>query len=156
MRSAEEELIGILKEFRVNPVSSLPCEKIKNLLCLLQREFYHIPLTREEEGVGLSAGVALAGARPAMFVQSSGVGNMINAILSLTAFYGLPLPIFVSQRGIYKETIAAQVPMGQRLPGILRETGIPYSIISRRNDFQIIRSHLLNVFEQYRIHVFLL
>ncbi|MFN3481212.1 MAG: sulfopyruvate decarboxylase subunit beta, partial [Thermodesulfovibrionales bacterium] len=25
-----------------------------------------------------------------------------------------------------------------------------------RNDFQIIRSHLLNVFEQYRIHVFLL
>lgn len=152
----EEELIGILKEQRIDVVSSLPCEKIKNLLCLLSKEFFHIPLTREEEGVGISAGMALAGKRPAMFVQSSGMGNMLNALLSLTSFYALPLPIFVSQRGIYKEAIAAQVPMGQRLPGILREAGIPYSIISSRNDFQIIRSHLFNIFEQNRIHVFLL
>lgn len=156
MRSAEEELIEILKEFRVAVVSSLPCEKIKNLLCLLYREYFHVPLTREEEGVGLSAGVALADGRPAMFVQSSGMGNMINALLSLTSFYKLPLPIFVSHRGMYSETIAAQVPMGQRLPGILREAGIPYSTINSRNDFSLIRRHLSEVFEQGRIHVFLL
>lgn len=156
MLHPEEELIGILKEQKIDVVSSLPCEKIKNLLCLLNKEFFHIPLTREEEGVGISAGVALAGKRPAMFIQSSGMGNMLNALLSLTSFYALPLPIFVSQRGIYKEAIAAQVPMGQRLPGILREAGIPYSIINSRDDFQIIKSHLFNIFEKNRMHVFLL
>lgn len=156
MPYAEEELIAILKDFRIDVVSSLPCEKIKNLLCLLYKEFYHIPLTREEEGVGISAGVALSGKRPAMFVQSSGMGNMLNALLSLTDFYAFPLPIFVSQRGIYNEAIAAQVPMGQRLPGILREAGIPYSIISSREDFPLIRRHLSDVFDYSKIHVFLL
>lgn len=156
MLHPEEELIGILKEQKIDIVSSLPCEKIKNLLCLLNKEFFHIPLTREEEGVGISAGVALAGRRPAMFVQSSGMGNMINALLSLTVFYGLPLPIFVSQRGIYREAIAAQVPMGQRLPGILREAGIPYSIINSRNDFHLIRRYLPEAYEHGRIHVFLI
>lgn len=156
MRLAEEELISILKDQNINIVLSLPCEKIKNLLCLLYREFFHIPLTREEEGVGISAGIALAGKRPAMFVQSSGVGNMLNALLSLTSFYGLPLPIFVSQRGIYKEAIQAQVPMGQRLPGILRESGIAYSIINSRDDFLLIKKHLSEVFNYGKIHVFLI
>ncbi|MFN3395950.1 MAG: sulfopyruvate decarboxylase subunit beta [Thermodesulfovibrionales bacterium] len=156
MRSAEEELIGILKEFRISVVSSLPCEKIKNLLSLLYKEFLHLPLTREEEGVGLSAGVALADGRPAMFVQSSGMGNMLNALLSLTSFYALPLPIFVSQRGIYKEAIAAQIPMGQRLPGILREAGISYSIINSRSDFHKIEKHLSEVFDYGKLHIFLL
>lgn len=156
MRNAEKELIGILKDYNIDVISSLPCEKIRSLLSLIYREFFHIPLTREEEGVGISAGIALAGKRPAMFVQSSGMGNMLNAILSLTAFYGLPLPIFVSQRGIYKEAIAAQVPMGQRLPGILRESGISYSIINSKENFLLIRKHLSELFEHGRVHAFLL
>jgi sulfopyruvate decarboxylase subunit beta len=125
VQSPEDRLIGILKDNGVDFISSLPCEKIKVLLHKITKDFFHIPLTREEEGVGISGGIALAGKRPAMFVQSSGIGNMINALLSLTGFYKLPLAIFVSQRGIYKEKIAAQRPMGQRLPKILSGAGIP-------------------------------
>ncbi|PJA83269.1 MAG: hypothetical protein CO147_02110, partial [Nitrospirae bacterium CG_4_9_14_3_um_filter_44_28] len=110
MPNPEEELIGILKNSGVDFTSSLPCEKIKTLLEMIEDSFFHVPLTREEEGVGISAGAALAGKMPAVFVQSSGIGNMINALLSLTGFYELPLAIFISQRGIYNEKIAAQVP----------------------------------------------
>jgi sulfopyruvate decarboxylase alpha subunit len=116
VQAPESGLINILKKNKVNFISTLPCEKIKGLLHRITGEFFHVPLTREEEGVGISAGIALAGKRPAIFVQSSGVGNMINALLSLTGFYELPLAVFVSQRGIYKEKIAAQLPMGQHLP----------------------------------------
>lgn len=156
MQYPEEELIGILKKSGVDFTSSLPCEKIKYLLEMVGREFFHVPLTREEEGVGISAGAALSGKRPAMFVQSSGVGNMINALLSLTGFYKLPLAIFVSQRGVYKEKIEAQVPMGKRLPLILRGAGIAYSTISSRDDFRIIVKKLKDVYSKNRIHVFLL
>src|SRR5512134_1819735 len=134
MFSPEEELIAVLKKTEVDFTASLPCEKIKCLLEMVEREFLHVPLTREEEGVGICAGAALAGKRAAIFVQSSGIGNMLNALLSLTQFYELPLAIFISQRGIYKEKIAAQFPMGRRLPGILRGAGIPHSIISTRDD----------------------
>jgi len=150
------ELITILKKNKVDFVSTLPCEKIKRLLEIIPRHFVHIPLTREEEGAGISAGIALAGKRPAMFVQSSGIGNMINALLSLTGFYEFPLALFISQRGIYKEKIAAQLPMGQRLPGILKGAGVPYSLISTVDDFIMIEKNLSDVYRNGKMHAFLL
>lgn len=156
MRSPEEELIAILRKAKVDFTSSLPCEKIKGLLRRVDEEFFHLPLTREEEGVGISAGAALSGKRPAMFVQSSGVGNMINALLSLTGFYQLPLAIFVSWRGVYKERIEAQLPMGQRLPGVLKAAGIPFSPITTREDLEGIGKRVEAVYRKNSLHAFLL
>jgi len=156
MYSPEDRLIKILKANNVDFVASLPCDRIKFLLERVKKEFNHIPLTREEEGVGISAGIALAGKRPAMFVQSSGIGNMINALLSLTGFYELPLALFVSHRGIYKEGIAAQLPMGQRLPGILKGAGISYSTISTAEDIVVIEKKLPAVYKKNKMHAFLL
>lgn len=156
MQFPEERLIKILKDNRVDFISSLPCEKIKVLLHRITKDFFHIPLTREEEGIGISGGIALAGKRPAMFVQSSGIGNMINAMLSLTGFYELPLAVFVSQRGIYKERISAQLPMGQRLPKILSGAGISFSTISRAEDISIIEKKLPVVYKENALHAFLL
>jgi len=152
----EEELITILKKNGVDFTASLPCEKIKTLLEMVGRTFTHLPLTREEEGVGICAGAALAGRRPAMFVQSSGIGNMINALLSLTAFYELPLALFVSRRGIYKEKIEAQLPMGRRLPGIMTGAGIAHTEINSREDFSIVEQKLQHVYPKSSIHAFLL
>lgn len=156
MRGPEEELIAILKKAKVNFTSSLPCEKIKGLLRRVGEEFFHLPLTREEEGVGISAGAALSGKRPAMFVQSSGVGNMINALLSLTGFYQLPLAIFVSWRGVYKERIEAQLPMGKRLPGMLKAAGIPHSSVATRSDLEGIGKRVEAVYRKNTLHAFLL
>jgi sulfopyruvate decarboxylase beta subunit len=156
MHTPEEELISILKRAGTDFTASLPCEKIKTLLEMVAEQFFHVPLTREEEGVGIAAGASLAGKRPALFIQSSGIGNMLNALLSLTGFYELPLAIFVSQRGIYQEKIAAQFPMGQGLPKILKGAGIGHTIISSAQDFGTIPRKLKRVYEENRIHAFLL
>jgi sulfopyruvate decarboxylase subunit beta len=152
----EEELITVLQKNGVDFTASLPCEKIKTLLEMVGRSFPHLPLTREEEGVGISAGAALAGKRPALFVQSSGIGNMINALLSLTAFYELPLALFVSRRGIYKEKIQAQLPMGRRLPEILTGAGISWSEIITGDELMGVDRGLSGVYKENRIHAFLL
>ncbi|MDP2156959.1 MAG: sulfopyruvate decarboxylase subunit alpha, partial [Nitrospirota bacterium] len=156
MQNPEEELISILKTAGIDFTSSLPCEKIRVLLEMVAEQFFHVPLTREEEGVGISAGAALAGRRPAMFIQSSGIGNMINALLSLTGFYELPLAIFVSQRGIYQEKIAAQFPMGRGLPKILKGAGIRHTIIGSQEDLAAIPRKLKDVYRKNQIHAFLL
>ena len=156
MPHPEKDLIAILKKHSVDFTASLPCEKIKILLEMVGQQFSHLPLTREEEGVGICAGGALSGRRPAMFVQSSGIGNMINALLSLTQFYELPLAIFVSQRGVYKEKIEAQFPMGQRLPGILSGAGITYTEIKSSQDINTMDQELADVFGKNRIHAFLM
>ena len=136
--------------------ASLPCEKIKTLLEMVEYHFRHVPLTREEEGVGICAGAALSGKRPAMFIQSSGIGNMINALLSLTAFYELPLALFISRRGIYKEKIEAQLPMGQKLPGILSGAGIGWTEINESEDLTKVEQELPEVYSKNQIHAFLM
>jgi len=152
----EEELIAILKKHGIDFTASLPCEKIKTLLEMAARDFHHLPLTREEEGVGICAGAALAGKRPAMFVQSSGIGNMINALLSLTQFYELPLAIFVSRRGVYQEKIEAQFPMGQRLPGILSGAGIGWTEVNSYEDLKMVEQVLPGVLSKNHVHAFLM
>ncbi len=156
MRRPEEELIEILKKAGVDFTASLPCEKIKILLELIEESFFHAPLTREEEGVGICAGAALSGRKPAMFVQSSGIGNMINAMLSLTAFYELPLAIFVSLRGKYKEKIAAQIPMGKRLTRILSGAAVDHTVINSGDDFRLIEKKIGDVYGRNKMHVFIL
>jgi sulfopyruvate decarboxylase beta subunit len=156
MRNPEDELISIMKNAGVNLVSTLPCERVKNLLLKIHLEFEHIPLAREEAGVGISAGAALAGRRPAMIIQNSGIGNMINALLSLTSFYRLPLAIFLSHRGVYKEKIAAQVPMGKHVGSILKASGIGYTNVGKREELHKIITPLERVYRDNKIHAFLL
>jgi sulfopyruvate decarboxylase subunit beta len=126
----EDTIIGILKENGIDFVSSLPCDKARDLCFLLPDRFPHVALTREEDGVGVSAGAYLAGKRPAMVIQSSGLGNMLNALMSLTRTCDLPLPVIASWRGVYNETIPAQIPFNRAVPKILEAVGIPYAIIS--------------------------
>lgn len=156
MHRPEEALITALRASGADFTASLPCEKIKTLLELVGASFFHVPLTREEEGVGICAGAALAGKRPAMFIQSSGVGNMINALLSLTLFYQLPLALFVSRRGVHQEKIEAQVPMGSRLSGIVRAGGIGLSEINAPQDLGKIEKKLAAVYRKDGVHAFLL
>jgi hypothetical protein len=55
--------------------------------------------TREEEAVAIAAGLALAGRRPLVLMQQSGVGNALNAVLSLADAYQVRFPIVVCDRG---------------------------------------------------------
>ena len=156
MSRPEEALLGLLAVAGVDFTASVPCEKIKVLLELLGRSASHLALTREEEGVGIAAGVALAGRRPALFVQSSGVGNMLNALLSLTQFYELPLALFVSRRGVQREAVAAQVPMGARLPAILGGAGIPCTELATAADLAAVARELPGVYARGEVRAFLM
>src|SRR5512147_505326 len=129
----ENQIIDELKAQGIDLVSAIPCDRAKGLFFKLPEAFRHIGLTREEDGVGISAGAYLAGARPLIALQSSGLGNMMNAILSLTATFCLPLPILASWRGGANETIPAQIPFNRPLPRILTAAGIPCTILSNRN-----------------------
>ncbi len=123
----EEEVIKILKKHRVEYVYSVPCAKIKKLIILCAKNFQHTPLTREEEGVGLATGTFLSGShRSILLMQSGGIGNSINALLSLAVIHKIPLPMLISWRGVYKEKIIAQRAIGQHLTRIFEALDIPY------------------------------
>lgn len=81
--------------------------------------------TREEEAFGMAAGLYLGGARPTVMLQSSGLGNSLNALTSLLVPYQIPALVIISMRGDAGEWNAAQVPMGQAVRSICSAIGLP-------------------------------
>ncbi|MFA4849980.1 MAG: sulfopyruvate decarboxylase subunit alpha [Methanoregula sp.] len=149
----ENIVINILKEHGISHIASIPCDKAKDLCFMLPDHFDHTCLTREEDGIGVCAGLALAGQRPAMVIQSSGLGNSLNAIMSLTKTYDLPLPIIASWRGVQDEIIPAQVPFNTAIPKILDAIGIPYTVIQTSEEFGKIGDVIDDAFLHSRPHV---
>jgi sulfopyruvate decarboxylase beta subunit len=106
--------------------------------------------------VGICAGVYLGGGRPIMVIQSTGLGNMINALLSLNLTYGLPLPVLASWRGIYKESIEAQIQFGKRMPGILESAGLSTTIIESGDELDNIDPAIKDSFSNNHPHIILI
>ena len=83
--------------------------------------------TREEEAFGIAAGLYLGGAKPTVMLQSSGLGNSLNALTSLLVPYRIPALIVISMRGDAGEWNEAQVPMGRAVRAICDAIGIPHA-----------------------------
>jgi sulfopyruvate decarboxylase alpha subunit len=81
-------------------------------------------LTREEECVGYAAGQRIAGRRPVVLMQSSGLGNAINVLGSLVVPYRLGIPLLISMRGTLGEANPSQIPMGRAVVPMLTALGI--------------------------------
>lgn len=153
----EERVRTILSEEGIDLTVILPCDRTKELCSLLETYSQTITVMREEDAVGLCAGLCLAGKKPVVHIQSSGLGNMFNAMMSLTVLYHLPLPpILASWRGVYEEKIPAQVPFNIHIPGLLDVLGIPYTIISDISELEQIRDVIRDAYIHSRPHVALI
>ncbi len=106
-----------------------PLSHILRELAAAHREARTTLATREEEAFGIAAGLYLGGARPAVMLQSSGLGNSLNAIGSLLLPYEIPVLIIISMRGEEGEWNAAQRPMGLAVRPILDAFGLAHVVI---------------------------
>ena len=120
-----DQVYKTLKDAGVRQVGYVPDAGHKRLieLCLADRELRSVVLSTEEEGIGLAAGAWLGGVRATLLMQSSGVGNCINA-LGMTRECRFPLLMLITMRGQFGEFNPWQVPMGQATPGVLSAMGV--------------------------------
>src|ERR1043166_6312707 len=80
-------------------------------------------LSSEQEGIGIATGCWLGGQRAIVAMQSSGVGNCINA-LGLPLAYRAPCLMLITMRGQWGEFNPWQVPMGQATRPALEAMGV--------------------------------
>jgi sulfopyruvate decarboxylase alpha subunit len=108
----------------VTQVAYVPDAGHKRLidLCHAEPRMRAVPLTSEEEGVGLTAGAWLGGAKSVVLMQSSGVGNVVNA-LAMARECRFPLVMLVTMRGEDGETNPWQLPMGGAAAAVLETMG---------------------------------
>jgi sulfopyruvate decarboxylase alpha subunit len=110
-----DQVFAALQRAEIRQVGYVPDAGHARLieLCRADPQIRAVPLTSEEEGIGLAAGAWLGGERTVLLMQSSGVGNCIN-LLSLTKSCRFPLVILVTMRGEWAEFNPWQVLMGSK------------------------------------------
>ena len=110
-------------------VGYVPDNPLSHVMRVLREQYRDITTTlatREEEAFGIAAGLYVGGVRPTVMLQSSGLGNSINALTSLLIPFQIPALIVISMRGDEGEWNAAQVPMGRAVRPILESIGISH------------------------------
>ncbi len=100
MDSSEAVYQG-LKSAGINFIVSVPCVNLGKILEIIDEDedIIHVPVTREEEGLGVCAGAYFGGKKTAILMQNSGLGNCVNALGSLYQLYSLPIVMIMSHRG---------------------------------------------------------
>jgi sulfopyruvate decarboxylase alpha subunit len=92
-----------------------------------------IVLANEAEGMGVLAGAWLGGEKAAMLMQSSGVGNCVNA-LSLIQLCRFPFLALVTMRGEWGEFNPWQIAMGQGTAKLLEGAGCIVQRVDRAEE----------------------
>ena len=144
----DRQIAEALQASGVELVVSLPCAMLSGILDEVDGlTIRRIPVCREEEGIGIAAGAALAGKSAVLIMQNSGLGNCINALASLTCFYQLPLFLLMSHRGGRGEQISAQIPMGLAAPRLLDVVSIEHKPIKSRPDIKQLEFLIRHTYE---------
>ena len=114
--------------------TGVPCSMISSLIATLETHprLPYVPAVREDVAVGLAAGAWLAGRRPMVLMQNSGLGTSLNALVSLSLMYRLPALLLVTWRGHGGRDAPEHLLMGEISPGLLEMIRIPHRILSAK------------------------
>jgi len=93
----------------------------------------HVITANEGSAIALASGYHLSSGKTAMvYLQNSGLGNIVNPIMSLAAtnVYSIPMLLFVGWRGEPgKRDEPQHVAQGKATPGLLAACGIPFQVL---------------------------
>ncbi len=119
------DVLDAMTARRISAVCTIPDGGLTRLLNLVKVDntMRLVTLTTEEEGIGIVTGLWLGGTRAMVAMQSSGVGNCINAI-GYPSTLRAPLLMLVTMRGQWGEFNPWQVPMGQATRPVLESMGV--------------------------------
>jgi sulfopyruvate decarboxylase subunit alpha len=100
-KDAAALIVAGLKKAGINFVATLPDEKMLELIRAVEgdRDLRHIPLCREEEGIGICAGAYLAGKKTAIIMQNAGFLNSCNALTTTSLQFQIPILMLIYYAG---------------------------------------------------------
>ena len=96
-----QNILAGLKAAGIDLVSSVPDINMLQLINLLceDKDITHVPVGREEEGIGVCTGAHLGGKRPAMLMQNGGLLNSCNGLTTTALQFGIPVLLLIYYAG---------------------------------------------------------
>jgi sulfopyruvate decarboxylase subunit alpha len=118
-----------IKAAGIDLVASLPDINLVDLITLLEGDaaICHVPLCREEEGIGIATGAYLGGRMPAVLMQNAGLLNACNALTTTALQFEIPMVLLVWYAGHLGDD--AFMRLGEVTEPVLSALGIRYFVL---------------------------
>jgi sulfopyruvate decarboxylase alpha subunit len=112
--------------------SGVPCSILKEIIRAGTNDpdIRYIPAVKENAALGTASGAYLAGTNSGIFIQNSGLGNIINSLTSFNLIYKIPVLMFITWRGHQRKDSPEHIIMGEKTLPLLKELNIPTFILS--------------------------
>jgi sulfopyruvate decarboxylase TPP-binding subunit len=126
--TAGREQLRLLREAGISFVTGVPDSVFKELIATLEEEEldrFYVLAAREDTAVALAVGAHLAGEQPLVFMESSGMGNAVDALTSLAMVCRAPLVLFIGWAGYRGRDVPHHNVIGEPLPALLQALGVP-------------------------------
>ena len=150
-----ETIVKSLKKSNTSLIAYVPDISIHKVTSLIEADpFFHlVSASREEEAIGIAVGSYAVGRNSAVFMQSSGFGNSVNAIASLCIPARVPIPIFINLRGGVGEFNIAQVAMGRTTRPIIDLLGMVHFTLESEDRMALLLDGALKLCHANRLPV---
>ncbi len=124
-----QQILDGLKAAGINLVASVPDINILHLINALyaDKDVTHIPVGREEEGIGVCTGAYVGGKRIAMLMQNGGLMNSCNGLTTTALQFGIPILLLVYYAGDMGDN--AFHMLGLVTEPVLDGLGIKYTVM---------------------------
>jgi sulfopyruvate decarboxylase subunit alpha len=127
-------IVSGIKQAGISLLATLPDINLAQLLRAVEEDpdLQHVPLCREEEGIGICAGAYLVGKKCAAIMQNGGFFNSNNAIVSTLLQYQIPLLLMIYYAGdVGDRTFSTS---GSLTQPVLQALGMRYYIMRETAD----------------------
>ena len=89
--------------------------------------------TREEEAIGISAGMSMSKSNSLVFMQNAGFANSISTITSLVQLYEIPMIFLIGWRGFLKNDAPEHAKIGKIQPKLLQALSLQSKVLNEKN-----------------------
>ena len=89
--------------------------------------------TREEEAIGIAAGMSMSKSNSLVFMQNAGFANSISTITSLVQLYEIPMIFLIGWRGFLKNDAPEHAKIGKIQPKILQALSLQSKVLNEKN-----------------------
>ena len=125
------EFLSALEANGYDFFAGVPCSLLKGVIRRFDAEprWGYVSAVREDSAVGMAAGAWMAGRKPAVFLQNSGMGVCMNALVSLNIIYEIPTLLVATWRGQGGKDAPEHLVMGEIMTAYFDLIRLPWRVL---------------------------
>ena len=129
----QRQIFNILKKKGIKNFVGVPDSTMKYFIDEGLKKEKILITTREEEAIGIAAGMSMSNEKSLVFMQNAGFANSLSTITSLIKLYEIPMILLIGWRGFLKNDAPEHEKIGEIQPELIKIIGLESKIINDKN-----------------------